>query len=451
MHLRNLTFALIVISSALLGRTQQTSAPPVDSSSTPATSAGEHMDTHMSGMMMGEAPATFTDQILYHMSAGTSAEPNSTPIDMLMTMRGGWMLMFHGVGFLNAMQESGPRGADKVFSSNWLMPMAQRQLGRGTFTARTMLSFEPATITGRYYPELFQQGETAYGKPIVDGQHPHDFIMELALLYDIPVGERTLLSFYGAPVGDPALGPTAFPHRASASEDPIATLGHHLEDSTHISDDVITVGLTHGIVRLEASGFHGREPDEHRWNIDSGAIDSWSTRLTVQPGKNWSAQYSFGHLTSLEELNPDQDVQRMTASIMYNRPLTRGNWASTLVWGRNRVLQTGLVWNGYLLESTLNFAQQNYLWTRIENVDRTSELLLKGQPEPQGFDEYVIGRVQAYTVGYDRDFRLVPHLSTALGGQFTLYVTPQPLVGLYGSRPVGVVMFLRVRPVGKQR
>jgi hypothetical protein len=128
----------------------------------------------------------------------------------------------------------------------------------------------------------------------------------------------------------------------------------------------------------------------------------------VQPGQNWSGQYSFAHLTSPEALQPNDDIQRMTASIMYNRPLAHGNWASTLLWGRNRVLQTGLVWNGYLAESTLRFAQRNYIWGRIENVDRTNELLLKNEFEPPDFQESIIGRVQAYTAGYDHDFSVDP-------------------------------------------
>src|ERR1017187_8145833 len=217
-----------------------------------------------------------------HATAGTDAEPNSTPFEMLMTTKGSWAFMFHGVAFLNDIQQSGPRGRDKLFSTSWLMPMAQRRLGNGTFTLRAMLSLEPATISQRRYPELFQQGETAFGLPIVDGQHPHDFFMELAVLYDLTLGEKSLLSFYFAPMGDPAMGPTAYPHRASATENPVGTLGHHQQDSTHIADDVVTVGLTYGMARIEASGFHGREPDEFRWDIDQGKIDSWSTRLTIQ-------------------------------------------------------------------------------------------------------------------------------------------------------------------------
>lgn len=402
-------------------------------------------------MSMGETPKTFLEEIQHHGTSGTSAEPNSTPMPMLMTMKGKWMLMFHGEAFVSALQQSGPRGSDKVFSTNWFMPMAQRQLGPGTLTARVMLSFEPGTVTGRYYPELFQEGEIAFGNPIVDGQHPHDFIMELAALYDLKVGEHSLLSFYFAPMGDPAMGPTAYPHRASASEDPIAPLGHHLQDSTHISDDVITTGFTYKMARIEASGFHGREPDEFRWDIDSGKIDSWSIRGTVNPAQNWSVQYSFAHLTSPEALHPEEDLQRMTASIMYNRPMARGNWASTLLWGRNRSLDTGLVWNGYLAESTLRFSERNYVWGRIENADRTNELLLKNRLEPPNFQESIVGRLQAYTGGYERDVDLVPHLATGFGAQLTVYSTPGTLVSEYGTHPVGAVLFLRLRPFGKER
>ncbi len=247
---------------------------------------------------MSMNPASLAESLLQHATSGTDAEPNSTPFGMLMTTRGSWTLMFHGEAFLSEIQQSGPRGGDKLFSTNWWMPMAQRKFGNGTLTIRTMFSFEPATVSDRRYPELFQQGETAFSRPIVDGQHPHDFFMELAALYDHRVREHTLLSVYAAPMGDPAMGPPAYPHRASASEDPIAPLGHHLQDSTHIAADVITAGITYRDFRLEASGFHGREPDEFRWNIDSGTIDSWSARVTANPGQNWSLRIRLPNCTA---------------------------------------------------------------------------------------------------------------------------------------------------------
>jgi hypothetical protein len=399
----------------------------------------------MAGQGVGMESHSLIELLQHHATAGTDAEPNSTPFPMLMTSKGNWTLMLHGEAFLNDIQQTGARGRDKLFSTNWIMPMAQRKLGSGTLTLRAMLSFEPGTISGRQYPELFQQGETAFGRPIVDGQHPHDFFMELAALYDYKIGEKTLLSFYAAPMGDPALGPIAYPHRESASEDPIAPLGHHLEDSSHIADDVITIGITHQNVRLEASGFHGREPDEYRWDLDSGKIDSWATRVSVNPGQNWSFQYSMSQLHSPEALNPTEDLRRMTSSVMYNRPTHDGNWASMILWGRNQSLRDGNVGNAYLLESTLKFMRRNYAWTRIENVNRTNELLLGENPLPPGFVERYFTRVQAYTAGYDREVGHIPHISTALGGQVTWYGVPDSLKSDYGSHPIGVVMFLRLR------
>jgi hypothetical protein len=395
---------------------------------------------------MNMHPGNFLQGILQHGTSGTSAEPNSIPLPMFMATKGQWTLMFHASVFLTELQQSSPRGGDKFFSTNWFMGMAQRQAGPGTFTVRGMFSLEPATVTERRYPLLFQQGETAFGVPIADGQHPHDFFMEVAALYDLKLGEKSLLSFYFAPMGDPAIGPTAYAHRASASENPMATLGHHQEDSTHIADDVVTAGFTYAFARIEASGFHGREPDEFRWNIDQGKIDSWSTRLTIQPGKNWSGQYSYARIVSPEALFPNEDQERMTASIMYNRPLHNGNWASTILWGRTRSLSDNSVFNSYLLESTLRFRTHNYAWTRIENVDRSNELLLGENPLPPGFREQPIGRVQAYTFGYDHDFDFIPRVASAIGAQFTTYGVADALKPIYGSHPVGFALFVRFRP-----
>ena len=350
-----------------------------------ASMAGMKMDPGMDTMMQNMHPHSFIQQILHHASSGTSAEPNSTETPMLMTMKGPWMLMFHANAFITDTQQSGPRGSDKFYSTNWFMPMAERRIGPGQLTLRAMFSLEPATISQRQYPLLFQQGETAFGKPIADGQHPHDFFMELAALYDVKLGEKTLLSFYAAPIGDPAIGPTAYPHRASASEDPVGSLGHHQEDSTHIASDVVTVGVTHGIARVEVGGFHGREPDEFRWNIDQGKIDSWSTRLTLQPAQNWSGQVSYARLKSPEQLFPAEDQARATASVMYNRPSKDGNWANTLLWGRTRSLEDNSKENSYLLESLLRFKTRNYAWTRIENAGRSNELVMAPTRCPRDF------------------------------------------------------------------
>ncbi len=442
MRLRSAIFAVLLFFPALAGA--QLSKNDNGTQGMPGVNGGR-----MQGMQMGGDglitmhPESFLQEIVRHGASGTSAEPNSTPVPMLMTAKGAWMLMFHANAFVIGEQQSSPRGGNKFFSTNWFMGMAQRPLGPGVFTARAMSSLEPATVTQRRYPLLFQPGETAFGKPIVDGQHPHE---EIAALYDLRLGSRGLLSFYFAPIGDPAMGPVAYPHRASASENPLAALGHHQEDSTHIADDVITVGLTYRIARIEASGFHGREPNENRWNIDQGKIDSWSTRLTLQPGKNWSGQFSYARIKSPEAFFPNEDQGRMTASVQYNRPLHDGNWTSTILWGRTRSLQDHSIFNSYALESTVRFRVRNYAWTRIENVDRSNELILGENPLPPNFQEQPIGRVQAYTFGYDRDIDLTPHVASALGVQVTAYGVGEKLKPTYGSRPAGIAVFVRIRP-----
>jgi hypothetical protein len=398
-------------------------------------------------MPMGGPAATFRDNVLRHMASGTSLEPDSSAPLMMMRMSGnwpmsnGWMGMLHGEASLVDQQQSGPRGHDKFLSVNWAMLMAQRAQGREEWTLRAMLSLEPATITGRYYPELFQQGETAFGKPIVDGQHPHNLFMELAALYDLKFGEQGLVTLYAAPVGDPALGPEAFPHRMSAESDPLAPLAHHLQDSTHIAYDVVTGGLTWDRVQFEASGFHGREPDENRWTIEAGAMDSWSARLTAAPAKDWLAQYSLGHLTSPEALHPQEDVLRQTASVGFHHAWEPVELDATAVWGRNHTIGTDVNANGYLFEAEARLRERQSLWTRIENDDRTTDLLGAAAPPL----ETVIGRVQAYTGGYAHRIGQLKWGALELGAQATLYATPPRLLPLYGAHPVGVAGVLHLR------
>ena len=177
-----------------------------------------------------------------------------------------------------------------------------------------------------------------------------------------------------------------------------------------------------------------------------GKIDSWSTRLTIEPGKNWSGQYSYARITSIEALYPSENQERMTASVTYNRPFYDGNWANTLLWGLTRSLRDNVIFNSHLLESTVRFRMRNYAWARIESAERSNELIHGESPLPPGFPEQPIGQVQAYTVAYDSDIALVPHLSSAIGAQFTTYGVPERLKPIYGAHPVGVAVFLRLRP-----
>ncbi len=373
---------------------------------------------------------------LMDLSSGTSMNPPGWPMPMAMHPFGSWNAMFMGQAFLVDTQQSGPRGGDKLYSTNWLMANAEHRAGQhGAIQFNLMLSLEPATVTNRRYPLLFQTGETAYGRPIVDGQHPHNLIMALGVEYAHTLSENTTLQLYAAPVGDPALGPTAYPHRASAMEIPQATLSHHWQDSTHISDDVITAGISWRKLKLEASGFHGGEPGENRWIVQAGAIDSWSTRLWFFPTKYWSAQISAGRLTKPEALEPG-DQTRVTASLEYSKPMSGSSWSSSLIWGRVHNTGTQHNLNSYLAESVLPVSDRNFLTGRIELVDKDE--LIAGQS----------ARVGAYTIGYTRDLGVFAGIETGIGANLETYSIPPNIKPYYGNHPLGGNIFLRFRLKG---
>jgi hypothetical protein len=401
---------------------------------------------HHHGMQMNQA-GTF----LMAQASGTSMNPLSWQMPMLMPQLGSWNVMLMGQAFLVDTQQSGPRGGDKFFAPNWFMAGAVHKAGSGSFMTQLMVSLDPATVTGRRYPELFQTGENAFGRPIVDGQHPHNLIMALGFQYARPLGEDTIFQVYFAPVGDPALGPVAFPHRASASELPQAALGHHWQDSSHIADDVVTVALKHKWARIEASGFHGAEPGENRWVIEQGAIDSWSGRFSVFPAKNWMGQVSVGRLARPEPHSPG-DVLRSTASLQYSRPLSGGEtWSSSLIWGRNHNTFTQRNLNSYLAETVLPVPGSNFLTGRFELVDK-DELFSDNEELEEHLDRTAGStfRIGAYTAGLTHDFAgLVRGVETGIGANFTAYSLPAAIQPYYGGHPYAVSVYLRFRLKGK--
>ncbi|HKO59420.1 MAG TPA: hypothetical protein VJ276_26365 [Thermoanaerobaculia bacterium] len=397
---------------------------------TPA--AAQHEHHHHTG--------SAAELFLLGQTSGTAANPSALPMSMSMTRRGRWQLMAHGFLSIENTHQTGPRGREKTFSTNWGMFVAERPVGRGALLFRSMLSLEPATITNRVYPELFQTGETAFGRQIIDGQHPHDFFMELAAEYARPLG-RSLVFVYLAPVGDPALGPVAYPHRDSAMEIPQAVLGHHFQDSTHIASAVITGGVQYGMARFEASAFHGAEPDEERWDLDGGKPDSASARLTLMPTRSLTAQASFGYLTKPEKLEPG-DAKRWTASISYGLPLAHGRWSSSLIWGRIYKESHDNTLESYLAESSLNLGR-HWISARFENAQKDE---LFPHVHPTGRIErpalpVPTFRVQAYTVGYTIDvWRWV-----GVGANYTWYRFPAILQGFYGEEPRATMVYLRAK------
>ena len=374
--------------------------------------------------------------------SGTSWIPDSSPMYGRMFMFGENMLMLHGAIFPRYTNVSTRRGDDRIDAPNWFMAMFSHPLGDSTqFGSRLMMSLDPLTEGGRGYPLLFQTGEAWQGEALHDRQHPHDLFDELSFsLSQKFEHDLSVYIYFGYP-GEPALGPPAFMHRPSAMDDPDAPIGHHWQDSTHITFGVATLGAQWRNVKLEGSIFTGREPDEDRYDFDRPRFDSYSGRLSWNPTRNLALQVSYGYIKSPEELHPETKIHRTTASAIYNLPLGHDtNWSNSFVWGQNNATEEGKT-QSFLIESNYQRGR-NTVYFRWERVQKSGhELVLKP------FDESEIFPVSGYSLGYVRDLSHGKGIDIGLGTQFTINDRPDSLDRYYGD-DLGYAFqfFLRIRP-----
>ena len=408
---------------------QHQHGPPAESDSAQAGHA-------MHNMMIGPLGISHA-----RMGSGTSWMPDSSPMHASHKMIGDWSAMLHGVAFGQYDYQGSNRGDKQLGILDWEMAMLMRQIGSGLLHLHGMVSLEPATIGAKGYPLLLQTGESYKGEPLHDRQHPHDFMMELAALFQQPIAKDLAVEFYGGPAGEPALGPVAFMHRPSAQSDPLSPLGHHWQDATHISYGVLTAGLYSRTWKVEGSWFNGREPDENRWTVDLRGLNSYSGRVTVNPTGRLSMSTWYGYLPSPEQLRPDEPVHRYGASLMYGgRGISGGSWASSLIWGANA--HAGLTENSGVAETNFEIGEKNALFGRVEYVRKSAEdLVLPSFPPDRQFD------TGSLLGGYVREVASIPGGSIGIGGLMTLNVIPRSLQPFYGTRtPMGFNVYVRVRP-----
>jgi hypothetical protein len=360
-----------------------------------------------------------------------------------------WHTMQDGVAWLNYNNQGGPRGGEEFGSQNWWMGMATRAAGGGSLQLNLMLSLDPWTLGSDGYREIFQAGETLDDRPLVDRQHPHDFLMQASVAWRRPLVRGYALTLAGAPVGEPSLGPVAFMHRLSASENPTAPLSHHTFDSTHIAMGVLTAALDRGPFQVEGSVFQGREPDEQRWDlVDVGPLDSWSVRGWYRPNNAWAFQVSHGFLTAPEAFE-EGNVRRTTVSGSWLRPHANGTTATTVAYGRNDKLRAD--YNALLAESTHTFGR-NAVYGRYEALQVETDVLRFGTHGGAGHHGHEDGAqtggnvLHALTLGGASRFGRWSGWDVAAGADVTFYRVPEILQPTHGEGPRSFHVFIRVRP-----
>jgi hypothetical protein len=416
----------------------------------PSTARTDTAMSAMPGMTMLAGPLGIP---MTRQGSGTSWLPDAAPMHAQHFTLGGWGLMVHGVEFFQFdRQVGGSRGDSQFGGLGWLMGMATHALGAGRVMFRGMFSADPWTVTERGYPEILQSGESFDGAPLHDRQHPHDLFMELAGIYETPVTHGVGLQLYAAPAGEPAVGPVAFPHRPSASSDPFAPLSHHWQDATHIAFGVLTADVFTKTVKLEGSIFNGREPDQHRGDLDftehSPVLDSYSGRLTVNPSAPWSISTWYAYLRSPEQLEPTVSQHRMGASVLNERPLgSRGHLSSAFIYSANLYSHDSRLSNSVLLETNADLDGANTVFGRIEYVNKAPADLAVTVPAPPASDRFNIGSL---AIGYVREIgAFTKYGSAGLGVQLNRDIIPAALEPAYRTRtPGGFGIFLRLRPAG---
>ena len=370
-------------------------------------------------------------------ASGTAWQPDTSVHGGIHAASGDWSFMGHARLNLVYDWQEGPRGGEEVFVSGMVMASARRDFANGNaLQFRAMLSPDPF-MGRRGYPLHLAAGETANGvTPLVDRQHPHELFMELSASYSLRLGDRSSLFVYGGLPGEPAFGPPAFMHRLSILDSPEAPITHHWLDSTHISFGVVTAGLVHEDFKIEASRFRGREPDQNRYDIETGPLDSTSVRLSWNPTPSLALQASWAHLVGPERLEPDANQTRWSASAIYTRPLGRGGWwSATLAWGRRSSEQEDF--DAFALESALSLGAWT-LFGRAEHAEQNELLFVGGHHGPA----FGVGKV---SIGAVRDFRLAGHVRFGIGGLYAINFVPAQLEALYGGDPPGAMLFLRLR------
>jgi hypothetical protein len=385
--------------------------------------------------------------------SGTSWHPDNSPMYMQIYQAGGWDAMLMYSVFLRYTRQNFNHGdlrGDANFRANtYVMVLANHLVGQhGLFTLHAMLTTDPLTVRGQSYPLLFQTGESWQGAKLHDHQHPHDLVSALGVAYTYEASPDVDLTAYLGYPGEPAIGPPVFMHRPSAANLPSAPLGHHWQDATHIQFGVATLGVRYRNAKLEGSLFTGREPNENRYSFDPLRFDSYSARLSVNPASSLALQASYAHIKGPEELEPDRNVDRTTASVLHNATLSGETiLSSAFVWGVNRN-SGGTVEvdysHSFLLESNLQARQFN-VFTRLETLQLNYDELLLPTATEQALNAN--RQVAAFTLGASKYLAKTSTAWVDLGATGTLnafHTSDNVLITAYGKNPLSIEVFIRL-------
>ena len=151
---------------------------------------------------------------------------------------------------------------------------------------------------------------------------------------------------------------------------------------------------------------------------------------------NWSLQVSWADLHSPEQLEPEVDQTRWSASALYNLPLDeQGFWAAALMIGARDPSDSESQFAA-ALESTYAPNLDWRFFGRAE-ITETDEL----GPGGHGGPVETVGKI---SFGAIRDFAVDDNLRLGIGALYGLNFVPNSLEPSYGGDPDGAMVFVRL-------
>lgn len=379
--------------------------------------------------------------------SGTTWLPDASPLYAVIPHKNRWGILVHGNLYTGYNWFGSKRGGQRFMGRNTLVVAPFRTFRKSELSARLAISFEPFTIGNRGYPLILQAVQEKDGDWMYDKQYALDLFRELAVTWSWEVTRHWAATIYAAAAGEPALGPVTFTQRISASADPLAPLGFQVQEASHASFGVLTVGAFTRDIKLEASWFNGEVPGNKRYGLYLRRPDSYSVRFTYNPMRAWSAQVSYGFLERPVPEQPDRSDHKFSTSIAYTEWYGADAGFATTLSAAERVTTRGERSGAVLLEGYWNVDGHHALFGRAEVVQRTGiELALSSKTEGR----YPVGTLAG---GYVYYFGPLVSLAPGLGVRASMSPMAKALEPEYGTRlPLGVMVFAQLRtaalPIG---
>ena len=203
----------------------------------------------------------------------------------------------------------------------------------------------------------------------------------------------------------------------------------------------MTAGLVLDRVKLEASRFNGREPDQKRYNIETAPLDSTALRAVVEPDARTLAAGELGEADRARAAR----ARGRPAPLVGERNLHAADRATAggrrpLAWGRKTI--EGEPQDAFALETSL----KRGAWTLFGRgeITENNELSKPSMTTMMGTREAF--RVGKASLGLARDVDLGGPFGLTVGALASVNVIPDGLRAEYGRQyPLGAMAFLRFR------